>query len=184
MAVTPFPGSNIPSLYFGDGFVASLVQTGQYVLGSKGSRVHRSEIVGYKVQSDESYLSAKDFTHSPLAEATARHALLTRHSCSQRLFLNSDTQSHRMVANLVCDSLDELTYSASLAGLKYSLDYHSDGLSVYVYGYRDKLPLLLQVVLEKVKNLRPRADRLEVFKEKVWASVPVKYPELTTENHR
>ena len=72
-----------------------------------------------------------------------------------------------MVANLVCDSLDELTYSASLAGLEYSLDYHSEGLSVYVYGYQHKLPLLLQAVLERIKNLQTRADRLEIFKEKV-----------------
>lgn len=78
-----------------------------------------------------------------------------------------------MVANLVCDSLDELTYSASLAGLDYSLDYHSEGLSVYVYGYQDKLPLLLQAVLEKIKNLQTRADRLEVFKEKVDLCLPL-----------
>jgi hypothetical protein len=61
-AVTPFPGSNIPSLRYGDGFVAPLVQTGQYVLGSKGSCVHRPEIVGYKVRSDEPCLPADDFT--------------------------------------------------------------------------------------------------------------------------
>ena len=89
-----------------------------------------------------------------------------------------------MVANLVCDSLDEVTYSASLAGLEYSLDYHPEGLSVCIYGYQDKLPLLLRVVLENIKNLQPRADRLEVFKEKVRASVSVKYPKLTMENHR
>jgi secreted Zn-dependent insulinase-like peptidase len=89
-----------------------------------------------------------------------------------------------MVADLVCDSLDELTYSASLAGLGYFLDYHSEGLSVCVYGYRDKLPIILQVVLENIKNLQPRADRLEVFEEKVQASAPAKHPELTTENYR
>ena len=72
-----------------------------------------------------------------------------------------------MVANLVCDSLDEIAYSASLAGLRYSLSYHSEGLTVSVYGYHDKLPLLLQVVLEKIRNLQSREDRLEVFKEKV-----------------
>ena len=87
-----------------------------------------------------------------------------------------------MVTNLVCDSLDEITYSASLAGLQYSLDHHAEGLSVCVYGYQDKLPLLLQVVLEKIKNIQPRVDRLEVFKEKVQVSVPVEYcPGLTME---
>jgi len=53
VVVTPFLGPSIPGLYFGDGFAPSLVQTGQYILGSKGSCVHRSEIVGHKVQYDE-----------------------------------------------------------------------------------------------------------------------------------
>ena len=184
VTVTPVLGSNIPGLYFGDGFVASLVQTGQYILGSKGPCVHCSEIVSDKVQFDKPCLPSEDFTHSPLAEATARHALLTRCSYFQRWSPNVHMQSHRMVANLVCDTLDELTYGASLAGLRYSLDCHSEGLSVCVCGYQDKLPLLLQVVLEKIKNLRPRADRLEVFKEKVRVHVLVRYPELTTGNHR
>lgn len=77
-----------------------------------------------------------------------------------------------MVANLVCDSLDEVAYSASLSGLQYSLDYHSEGFSVCVYGYHDKLPLLLQAVLGKIKDLQPREDRLEVFKEKVRVTLP------------
>ena len=89
----PFLDPNIPSLYFGDGFFASLVQTGQYVLGSKGPCVYRPEIVGHRAQSDEPRLQTEGFTHSPLAEATARHALLTRHSCFQRWFLHSDTIS-------------------------------------------------------------------------------------------
>lgn len=89
-----------------------------------------------------------------------------------------------MVANLVCDSLDELTYSASLAGLEYSLDYHSEGLLVYIYGYKDKLPLLLEVVLEKVKNLQTRADRLEVFKEKVNLWPLPRWSILNRQNHR
>jgi insulysin len=75
-----------------------------------------------------------------------------------------------MVANLVCDSLDEATYSASLSGLQYSLTHHFEGLFVYVYGYHDKLPLLLQVVVGKIKNLELQEDRLEVFKEKVRES--------------
>ena len=92
-------------------------------------------------------------------------------SCFQLRSLNSYPQSHRMVVNLVCDSLDEITYSASLAGLQYSIDYHSEGLSICVYGYHDKLPTLLQLVLEKINNLQPQVDRLEVFKEKVRVSV-------------
>lgn len=153
-------------------------------MGSKGSCVHHPKIVGCEVQFDEPCLPAEGFTHSPLAGVTARHALLTRYPCSLRWLSNAHTSSYRMAANLVCDSLDELTYSASLAGLQYSLNCHSEGLSVCVYGYQDKLPLLLQVVLEKIKNPQPRADRLEVFKEKVRVSAPVKYPKLTMDTHR
>lgn len=83
-----------------------------------------------------------------------------------------------MIVNLVCDSLDEIIYGASLAGLQCSLDYHSEGLSVCVYGYRDKLPLLLQVILERINNLQTRVDRLDVFKEKVRVAVPVKGVEV------
>lgn len=97
------------------------------------------------------------------------------------IFFDAHAPSHRIVVNLVCDSLDEITYSASLAGLQYSLNYHFEGLSICVYGYQDKLPLLLQVVLEKIKNLQPRVDRLEVFKEKVRVSVLVKFQKLTRE---
>ena len=97
----------------------------------------------------------------------------------QRRLANAHVPSYRMVANLACDSLDEITYSASLSGLRYSLDSHFEGLSICVYGYQDKLPLLLQVVLEKVNNLQVRVDRLDIFKEKVRVLVPVKCAGVT-----
>ena len=71
-------GSNISSPYIGDGFAETLEQTRQRILGSEGPRIHRHEIVGHQVQYDDPRLPAKDFTRSPLAEATARHAVLTR----------------------------------------------------------------------------------------------------------
>ena len=80
VTVAHFLDPSIPGMYFGVGFVAPLVQTGQCVLGSKGPRVHRPEIVSHRILSDEPRLPAEGFTHSPLTEATTRHALLTRHS--------------------------------------------------------------------------------------------------------
>jgi len=73
-----FLGSNIPSLYIGDGFIETLVQTRQQILGSEGPRIHRRKIVGHEVQYDDPHSPTEDFTHSPYAEATVRHAVLTR----------------------------------------------------------------------------------------------------------
>lgn len=86
---------------------------------------------------------------SPSAETTPRHAVLTR-----------------IVVDLVGDDLDEVAYSASLAGLRHSLCCHSEGISVHVHGYHDKLPFLLEIILHKIKNLQPREDHLKVFQEK------------------
>jgi len=76
--VIPLLGSNIPSLYIGDGFTETLVQTRQRILGSEGPLIHRCEIVGHEVQYDDPRLPAEDFTRSPFAEVTVRHAVLTR----------------------------------------------------------------------------------------------------------
>ena len=72
-------GSNIPGTYIGDRFVETLVQTRQSFLGPKGSCIHHPEIVGHELEyGDPRFLLAEDFTHSPFAETTLRHAVLTR----------------------------------------------------------------------------------------------------------
>lgn len=58
----------------------------------------------------------------------------------------------QIFVNLVEESLAEITYDSSLAGLNYSVGTETDGLQIVVSGYNDKLSVLLQVVLEKLNN--------------------------------
>lgn len=68
---------------------------------------------------------------------------------------------------LLDDSLSEITYDASIAGLSQLVTNHSEGLDIRIYGYNDKLSVLLDIVLEKLKNLDILQDRLDVFIEEV-----------------
>ncbi|TCD63052.1 hypothetical protein EIP91_006039 [Steccherinum ochraceum] len=87
---------------------------------------------------------------SPLAYTTPRHAVLTR-----------------LLTDLLEDDLAEITYDASLAGLHYSVNNHRGGIVVAVSGYNDKLGVLLDTVVDRLKTLVVKADRLEVMKEQL-----------------
>ncbi|KAH8117077.1 insulin-degrading enzyme [Phellopilus nigrolimitatus] len=73
----------------------------------------------------------------------------------------------RLYADLVKDALSEYAYDAELAGLNYNFGSTLSGLYISLSGYNDKLPLLTQHVLEKIKNLEVNIDRLAVIKEQV-----------------
>lgn len=49
--------------------------------------------------------------------------------------------------DLVSDALNEVRYQASLAGSGYSLSLTSRGVQIRLYGYQDKLPLLLDTLI-------------------------------------
>ena len=72
-----------------------------------------------------------------------------------------------MFADLVTDSLTEFAYDADLAGLTYSLHPHTMGLFAAMNGYNDKMIVLVQEVLQKIKTLVVDPQRLEVIKEAV-----------------
>ena len=72
-----------------------------------------------------------------------------------------------LFSDLVNDSLTEYTYDADLAGLAYYLGALSIGVEMSLSGYNDKLPDLTRRIIEAVRNLQVRQDRLEVMKEKV-----------------
>ncbi|KAN0077100.1 Metalloenzyme, LuxS/M16 peptidase-like protein [Tylopilus felleus] len=73
----------------------------------------------------------------------------------------------RLFSDLVNDSLTEYTYDADLAGLAYYLGALSIGVEMSLSGYNDKLPDLTRRIIEAVRNLQVRQDRLEVMKEKL-----------------
>ncbi len=78
-----------------------------------------------------------------------------------------DITPDRLFVELVEDVLSEVTYDADLAGVSYSIENHEEGITVRVGGYNDKLDVLLRTVLEKIRGLVARPDRLQVVQEKV-----------------
>jgi len=72
-----------------------------------------------------------------------------------------------MYVEVVNDALTEFAYDADLAGLSYNFVPHTTGLYVTVNGYNDKVAVLVQDVLDKIKGLVVDPQRLEVMKEQV-----------------
>jgi len=58
----------------------------------------------------------------------------------------------RLFCNIIYDDLNAYAYDASVAGLGYGLDF-SDSLSFSVAGFSDKLPILMEVVLQRVREV-------------------------------
>ena len=79
-------------------------------------------------------------------------------------------RSLRLYTDIVNDSLTEFAYDADLAGLSYNLVPHANGLFIMMSGYNDKMSVLAQHILEKVKGLVVDPQRLSVIKEQVTFS--------------
>ena len=73
----------------------------------------------------------------------------------------------RMYCELVKDALVEYSYDAELAGLDYGLASFSLGLCIDVSGYSDKMYVLLEKVLESMRDLKVEPDRFRIVKERV-----------------
>ncbi|WFD22426.1 insulysin [Malassezia equina] len=73
----------------------------------------------------------------------------------------------RLVVELVKDALCEYSYDADVAGLHYMVDSQMDGVDVIVSGYNDKLPKLLQSVLDALTKLQVDPKRFEIIKDQV-----------------
>ncbi|THH18538.1 hypothetical protein EUX98_g8939 [Antrodiella citrinella] len=106
---------------------------------------------------------------SPLAYTTPRHAVLTR-----------------LLTDLLEDDLAEVTYDAQLAGLKLSVTTHRGGIVVSVSGYNDKLSVLLDTVLGRLKTLVVKSDRLDVMKEQLereFENFYIRQPSILSEHY-
>lgn len=57
-----------------------------------------------------------------------------------------------------------------MAGVYYGISYRPQGLSLSISGYNDKLPVLLEKVVNKMKNLKVDPERFSLIKEKVQRS--------------
>ncbi|XP_021281729.1 insulin-degrading enzyme-like 1, peroxisomal isoform X2 [Herrania umbratica] len=65
---------------------------------------------------------------------------------------------------LLCDYLNEHVYYAQIAGLHYSILRTNRGLEVTVFGYNDKLNILLGTVVDKIANFEVKPDRFSIIK--------------------
>lgn len=61
--------------------------------------------------------------------------------------------------NLLNDHLNSFSYPASLAGQNYSLYSHTRGIGIRLYGYRDKQDVLLEKILNEIKDYTPTQEQ-------------------------
>ncbi|KAK2386573.1 Insulinase (Peptidase family M16) family protein [Trifolium repens] len=69
--------------------------------------------------------------------------------------------------HLLKDELNEIVYQASVAKLETSVAYVGDMLELKVYGFNEKLPVLLSKILSAARSFMPTDDRYQVIKEDV-----------------
>ncbi|KAF9425755.1 Insulinase (Peptidase M16) [Entomortierella beljakovae] len=79
----------------------------------------------------------------------------------------SNNVKTRLYVNLLKDALNEYAYDADLAGLLYSLDTTIEGMILSVEGYNDKAHVLLQKVVEKMKNLVIDPERFHLIQDQM-----------------
>lgn len=70
-----------------------------------------------------------------------------------------------LFVNLLKDELNEIIYQAGVAKLETSLSVIGDKLELKLYGFNDKLSILLSKILTLSKSFVPNIDRFEVIKE-------------------
>ncbi|KAL3625772.1 hypothetical protein CASFOL_030301 [Castilleja foliolosa] len=66
---------------------------------------------------------------------------------------------------LLKDELNEIVYQASVAKLESSVSLYGDKLELKLYGFNDKLSVLLSKILAIAKSFSPKDDRFMVIKE-------------------
>jgi insulysin len=91
-----------------------------------------------------------DENHSPVFDESAASALKAS-----------------LFTSLVTDALTEYAYDAEVAGLSYDVHTNGNALTLSISGYNDKLPVLLKVVLEKLKTLQVDPQRFDLIKDQV-----------------
>ena len=99
---------------------------------------------------------------SPLAHSSPQHAVLTV-----------------LYSRLLEDSLQEYSYDADIAGLRYELSSAVSGLSVVFSGYNHKLSVLVCEVMKRMRELEVKQERFDVVREQLkreYANFPMEQP--------
>lgn len=83
---------------------------------------------------------------------------------TQSCLLNSMLAT--LYVQLVNDSLKDLQYDASCANSHVSFSKTNQGLDLTIYGFNDKLYIILQEFLYGIKHFTPKEIRFDIFKDK------------------
>ncbi|KAG2190397.1 hypothetical protein INT46_004590 [Mucor plumbeus] len=90
---------------------------------------------------------------SPLAYATPTNCVKTR-----------------LYTDLLKDSLNEYAYDAEVAGLCYNIENQLEGMLLAMGGYNDKLPVLLEKVIQKMRDFQVNPERFKLLKDQLRRS--------------
>lgn len=77
----------------------------------------------------------------------------------------ANSMKARFFCEIVKDALSEYAYDAEIAGLQYDLRSGPTGFVLSIGGYNDKMTVLLEKVLDKMKNTEIKPDRFKVIKD-------------------
>ncbi|KAL1917702.1 uncharacterized protein VTP21DRAFT_3536 [Calcarisporiella thermophila] len=69
--------------------------------------------------------------------------------------------------DLLQDSLNEYAYDADVAGLSYSFENQTEGMLFLMEGYNDKMPVLLEKVVHRMKNFTVDMSRFTFIKDQL-----------------
>jgi insulysin len=72
-----------------------------------------------------------------------------------------------LFVELLYDSLTEYTYSAELAGLKYTIKPTNYGLNIGLSGFSDKMDVLLKFLFDRMASFEINKQRFNILKESV-----------------
>ncbi|RWS06152.1 insulin-degrading enzyme-like protein, partial [Dinothrombium tinctorium] len=81
------------------------------------------------------------------------------------------TTAVSLFTSVLRDALDEYAYNADLAGLVYYLLPNMHGIHLTVFGYDEKLRLLVLRIIEKITSMDFDEKRFEILKEKHFRSL-------------
>lgn len=73
----------------------------------------------------------------------------------------------RLFTELFTDAITEEVYDAELAGLKYSVQYGGDSITIGSVGYNDKLPVLTSKMVKLMKDFKVDPARYTVIADQV-----------------
>ncbi|ORX91263.1 insulin-degrading enzyme, partial [Basidiobolus meristosporus CBS 931.73] len=108
-----------------------------------------------------------DTNKVPTKEPIKRPALICNNGISRVWHKKDDTFWTRMFTELLRDSLTEYSYDAEVAGINYSLENETEGISLEIDGYNDKIGILLDTIVQRMKAFEVKPERFEIVREEV-----------------